>query len=391
MLFVCLAHFTNSYHFLLGKDDAGTWLVTIGMLASPTFVTVSGTVAGFLWTTRRNFFAHLQRRLLDRGVFLLSIGHIILALSGFFTNFGIVNALKRGYITDAIAIAVIIGPWLVTRLSVKSRLLVAATLFVVNWLAILFWAPHLGPAVFFKHYFVGIINPDEFGISFSAFPAIPWFAVYLVGTTIGQTVGKFYVTKDKRKGHALLAKIGVASFSIGVVAKLVAAAVRHYDPAFSVGHPDVMALLSSYQKFPPGPTYLFFFAGAGMLMASFVLEADRRGHARLVLGQLRQLGEASLFVYALQFYLYTVLLRSLHLRYTRLWPIGFIASLGLLALAATLWNSVNGKRFLTVGLTHFLERRVHHSRDQFVPRRDEAVTTAVQLPRPANIPLSHVS
>src|SRR5258705_10577989 len=48
MLFVCLAHFTNSYFFLNGRGDIGSNLVALGMLASPTFGIVSGLVAGCL-------------------------------------------------------------------------------------------------------------------------------------------------------------------------------------------------------------------------------------------------------------------------------------------------------------------------------------------------------
>ena len=48
MLFVCLAHFANAYQFVSGADASGMYLVLIGMVASPTFVIVSGFVAGFL-------------------------------------------------------------------------------------------------------------------------------------------------------------------------------------------------------------------------------------------------------------------------------------------------------------------------------------------------------
>ena len=47
MLFVCLAHFDNAYQ-ALSASTAGSYLVILGMVASPTFVTVSGLVAGFL-------------------------------------------------------------------------------------------------------------------------------------------------------------------------------------------------------------------------------------------------------------------------------------------------------------------------------------------------------
>src|SRR5437899_12729419 len=82
MLFVCLAHFTNSYFFPIGQENIGRNLVAIGMVASPTFVTVSGLVAGFLAVTRRNSFADLRRKLIDRGLFLLVVGHLLLPFAG---------------------------------------------------------------------------------------------------------------------------------------------------------------------------------------------------------------------------------------------------------------------------------------------------------------------
>lgn len=390
MLFVCLAHFANAYHFLLGEDTTGTLLVTIGMIASPTFVTVSGTVAGFLWVTRRSFFPHLRRRLVDRGLFLLLIGHVVLASSGFFAKFGIVQALTRSYITDAIAIAVIVGPWLITRLTIRWRLVLAATIFSLDWLAIVFWAPSEGVAVFVKHYFVGIISPAEFGIAFSAFPAIPWLAVYLIGTTVGEAVGKRYVARDKQGGHLLLAKIGASAFGVGIAGKVVAAFLRHLLPEFAQRHDHAMSLLSSYQKFPPGPTYILFFAGAGMLMVSAVLESDRRGYARMLRNPLRELGEASLFVYAIQFYLYTLLLPSLHLHYSPLWPLVFVASLAILAFAATLWNRASGNRWLTIGVTALLERRASRLDAEYAVLAAEASSPTVQLPPTSTAPLSQV-
>jgi uncharacterized membrane protein len=92
MLFVCLAHFTNVYFFLNGKEDIGIYLVLIGMVASPTFVTVSGLVAGFLAVTRQSSFTRLRLKLIDRGFFLLLVGHLVLSLSGVATGTGFFHA-----------------------------------------------------------------------------------------------------------------------------------------------------------------------------------------------------------------------------------------------------------------------------------------------------------
>jgi hypothetical protein len=368
MLFVCLAHFTNTYFFLNGHDEAGAYLVGIGMIASPTFIAVSGLVAGFLAITRQKSFASLQRKLFDRGLFLLLVGHVILALSGVATGRGFLTAYKVGYITDAIGFAVLLGPWLVTALQPSARIMLAAAVFALNWLAVLFWNPAGSAASLIKHYWVGVVNPADWGTTAGDFALIPWFAAYLVGTTIGERVGRHYLEKNEKRGHLLLVNIGVACIGLALGVKLVLAVLRQTVPVFAQSHPDLLNFLSFYQKFPPGPMYFLFFGGAGMLLVAAVLEAGRRGIQPFLLSQLRQIGLASLFVYVLQYYVYAVALRVLHLPYTQFWPVLLAVSIVFLALAANLWNSVEGNRFLTVGFGPILDWNARRKNDGHASR-----------------------
>src|SRR5437763_5821461 len=105
MFFVCLAHFANSYQIISGASEAGGYLVIVGMVASPTFVTMSGLVAGFLFVTRGSSFTALRYKLIDRGLFLMVVGHAILALSSLLTGHNFGHALRVGYITDVIGFA----------------------------------------------------------------------------------------------------------------------------------------------------------------------------------------------------------------------------------------------------------------------------------------------
>jgi len=359
MLFVCLAHFTNSYFFLNGWKDIGSKLVAIVMLASPTFVTFSGLVAVFLAVTRRSSFVHLRRKLIDRGLFLLLIGHLILSLSGTLTGVGFSHAYRIEYITDAIGFAILIGPWLVVILRPRARLLLAATIFVLNWGAILFWTPGDGISTFAKQYLVGVVNPGRWGDTAGGFAVIPWFVVYLVGTAIGERVGAYYVAKNETSAHLLLAKIGVISVVSTLCIKIALVFAVRSAPGFVATYPTLTHLLSFYQKFPPAPDYLFFFGGAGMLLVAGVLEAGRRGMQPFLLNQLRQIGLASFFVYIVQFYVYVVVLRSLRLPYTPFWPLIFLFSIALLSALASVWNVRGGNRFLTVGVGALLERLGH--------------------------------
>jgi uncharacterized membrane protein len=360
MLFVCLAHFANAYHFTSGADETGGYIVLVGLLASPTFVTVSGIVAGFLAITRSASFPQLRQKLIDRGVFLLLIGHAILALTGFATPRGFAWAYRVGYITDVIGFAVILGPWLVSSMRHRSRLVLAALIFTGSWAAVFFWMPS-GIGAIAKRYLIGAPNLADWTVGY--FPLVPWFAVYLAGTVIGQQLGAHYLAKNLIGGHRFLAKVGAASLGFGIAVKLGIFFLKSAFPAFAETHPTLLFSLSLYQKFPPGPVYLTLFGGAGMLLVAGVLEMARRGLQPFLLNQLRQIGLASLFVYVLQFYLYAVLLRSLRLPYTPFWPLLFVASVALLAIGAGFWNRHDGNRFLTVGIGPYLARRTRRQKE----------------------------
>jgi uncharacterized membrane protein len=368
MVFVCLSHFARYFTLVRAPGQAGAYLALVGMVASPTFVTVSGMVAGFMFSARNRSFPHFRRKLVDRGVFLLLVGHPALALTGALAgqSFSIADSVE--YITDAIAVAVIIGPWLVTALRPRSRIILAVGIFAIDWLAILFWHPSAGAATLAKHYFVGLLNPEDAGVAFVTFPVVPWFAVYLVGTTIGERFGAYYAQEKRRQGHFLLAKIGFASFVFGAAVKFAFVLLKLSIPNFVLAHPNLVPLLSSYQKYPPGLTYISFYAGAGLLLVAAVLEAARRGMQSFLLNQLRQIGQASFFSYVIQFHLYNVLLPRLQLPYTRAWPLLFVISLALLAVAAAAWNSIEGNRFLSVGIGPLLEHRARLRRVKSEPQ-----------------------
>lgn len=362
MLFVCLAHFTNSYFFQNGQERIGGELVAIGMLASPTFVMVSGLVAGFLAVTQRSSFPQFRRKLLDRGLFLLLAGHFVLALSGFGTGTGFVQAYRVEYITDAIGFAILVGPWLVATLAARSRLLLAATIFAFDWGAILLWAPSDGVAALAKQYLLGSVNRGLWEDTAGGFALIPWFAVYLVGTVIGDRVGGYYASKRPRLAHLLLARAGIASVTCALGFRIGSALLRRTAPLFAQAHPTLLHFLSFHQKFPPGPVYLCLFGGAGLLLVAAVLDA---GHivAPWLMNELRELGQASFPVYVVQFYVYGVVLHALRLPYTPFWPLIFLFTLALLVLVATAWNSKEGNRFLSIGIEALLNRAARRRGD----------------------------
>jgi len=361
MLFVCLAHFTDSYFFPIGEEKIGSDLVTIGMVASPTFVIVSGLVAGFLFATRRNSFGDLQRKLFDRGLFLLIIGHLLLAMAGFAAGLRFATAFRAEYITDAIAFAIMLGPWLLKVFGAGRRLSLAAAIFAFDWLAVLFWTPSSGFAILVKTYLIGVVSPDGWGSTAGGFAILPWFSVYLTGTVIGQRIGSYYASDARAAAHLFLARIGATCMALSLTTKAALVLLSRF-PVIAARVSNLLHVVAPYQKFPPGPIYLCFFGGTGILLLAAVLELGRRDHAQVLLKPLRQIGLASFFVYIVQFYLYSVVLRRLRFPYTPLWPLLFIASLALLASLATLWNSKAGNEYLTVGVAALLKRVARNRR-----------------------------
>ena len=75
MLFVLLSHFASVQFAMAADAPLQQSLWRVSMVASPTFVLISGMMMGFLYETRRSSFGPVRDKLVDRALFLLTIGH----------------------------------------------------------------------------------------------------------------------------------------------------------------------------------------------------------------------------------------------------------------------------------------------------------------------------
>jgi uncharacterized membrane protein len=129
MLFVCLAHFTEAYLRTCGKPGLIASLLSVSMLASPTFMLISGMMLGYLHNTKTNSFQRIKLKLIDRGLFLITIAHVII----FFTFVPFMRehyiTLKVTFVTDAFGISMILGVLLAERVSKYYRLLIGILLY----------------------------------------------------------------------------------------------------------------------------------------------------------------------------------------------------------------------------------------------------------------------
>lgn len=370
MLFVCLAHFSGAYLAPRGAEVSGP-LAMVGMIASPTFMMISGVTTGFLGVLYPRSLPRLQRRLLDRGVFTLLVGHFVLALSIAVRSGSLSTAYRLSFITDPIAIAIMIGPRLVGRVR-SARIALSLCLYMMGWSLVFLWQPTSSVGSLLKPYLVGTMVPDSASPFALTFPLLQWLAVYLLGMVLGEHVGRVF-PGDAVNARQPFLRAALISIAAGLALNLSVKALR-LAPSTLIGV-FTAHLASPTQKFPPGPAYLLFFGGWGLLIIWLVLRLEERRGVPMLLQFLQRLGQASLVVYLLQAFVYSSVIRRVTAPYTQWWPVLFLASLAPLGVLATLWCRSDGNRLLSVGITSVLETRAKGSRNSIASNAPHATGT----------------
>jgi uncharacterized membrane protein len=345
MLFVCLSHFGLEYFRAMGDIPERVFAYTVGRVASPTFMLISGITVALLYERRRSDFARLRLTLVDRGIFMLTLGHVLIMLSTIPRQGSLSSSARLGFITDAIGVAILVGPTLVQRIGPAGRALLAAALYVIGVTLTLGWAPDTSSLRVVRYLLVGAFPEAE---PFN-FPLLPWVAVYLVGTAVGQVAAR---AERRAAGGAerTLAWGGVICLSVVIAAKFVAWYLLPSGMGTMTIAGATYDFFSPWQKLPAAPAYLASFGGCGLFLIAAVLWIARRGYAPWFIQASASLGRASLFAFILQFYVYYVGFHLLELPYTRVWPMYFVVSVVVIWVAARWWDSRGYQRYMTVGL-----------------------------------------
>ncbi|MBI3555845.1 MAG: DUF1624 domain-containing protein [Deltaproteobacteria bacterium] len=339
MFFVLLSHFSDHYFALNGATRLHKISYIIGMLASPTFMIISGTMLGFLYQTRRQKFGPIKNRLMERGFFFLVIGHLLtsLALTGADGSF--TRALAYVFITDTIGVCLIMGPAIIGRTSPVLRIFLGLLALFISWAGCVLWIPHELYESTVKEILVGSLAQGNALALNYVFPVLPWFGVYLASTYIGERIGKLASENRFQKIACFLLRLGAGCIATAVI---VFAAAR---AASSSSWCHVLA--SPYQKSPPGPVYLLFYGGLGLLILYFIFRHESSGRIKFYLNITCLLGQTSFFVFMLQYYVYGLFFHMCKLQYTAFWPIYFFASVVAILLCARVWRSKGLNRYLS--------------------------------------------
>jgi uncharacterized membrane protein len=344
MLFVLLSHFSFSY-FPNQTDWTPTVLRMIGMVSSPTFMIINGLLIGFLCRTRRDQFEHLRTAFIDRGLLLLTVGHLLILGShvAWYTT-------RFLSITDTVAVCMIVGPWLAMRFRPGVRLALGLAVYSLSWIVVVSWHPH---QVLFEAVKETLFGTFSSTIYYYAFPVLPWLGLDLAASALGSRLGEYHERGEPAAMQRLLKRTALS----GLVAAVMINLGYHLAKYLSHGSAFVVSLhtwASPFHKDPPAPDYLLFYGALGLLLLSATMHLLERGYVRWLTDRAIALGQTSFVVFMLQFYVYftgLALIRE-HLPFRFAWPVYFAASVALIALIAFAWHRRGFNRYLTVGYRH---------------------------------------
>ncbi|HUQ10634.1 MAG TPA: hypothetical protein VM146_09990 [Steroidobacteraceae bacterium] len=348
MLFSCLAHYAWWIHARYG--DLSATLLGIGMVATPTFLFVSGAMVGMLSATPGE--RDLKSQLFNRGLFLLTVGHLLIALTEAHLNGGLGKTIWGVNVVDEIGLCTLVAAFLLPRLAsfdfcVRLARL-AALVLLAAWLLNLWWLPSDQLTLKVDELLVG--GPVS-GVHFAAHsPIVQHIAIYVLGLPLGHVFAGF--ARQQVPAAVVASRLQrLGAWLLG--SALLLRALRYLiDLAGSLPSPAVDLTLRVTEKIPPSPAYLLFYGGCGLLLVGtlFRLSALPRARVQGMLEWLAVIGRASLFVFILQYFLYWTLPDLLNIHPNALSPVLFVGNVLLMRYVAGLWVALRGNRWLTFGI-----------------------------------------
>ena len=378
MLFVCLAHFADVFFNGASPltDLMSSMSHKIGKVGTPTFVILSGLVLGYLFKSKGEQFEASRLHLVDRALALLIIGHVLI-VACIVTKLGLSVGMRIAIVTDMIALCVILGSLVIKVTPSYSRIILGLSVYVTSWIAVVAWNPEQRLLLMVKAITVGEVPFSSIGTGSAFpfpifFPILPWFAVYILSSCLGERIASLYHNGMKQTAHRSLFKIGGLMLSIGLTLKMIQELFFHFHVLETES--IISALMYPSQKFPPGVSYVLVYGGTGLLLTSFFLWIEASGLLRRVSEAMRTVGQASMGVYTAQFFIYytvfSLLVSHTNLAPLYLWPVYWLASLYLLFKFAQFWNRAGLQSFLSVGYPFLRHPISVYSARQLEPQTD---------------------
>ncbi|MBI3356348.1 MAG: DUF1624 domain-containing protein [Nitrospirae bacterium] len=350
MLLVFVSHFLDEYRLADLPQLSGVveFIAVVCKVATPTFFLVSGIILGYLHRAMGNQFRDLRIHLIDKALFLLTIGHLLIAsFTAAKSSFS--HSVSVGYVTDTLAFCAIGSLLSIPYTRPTTRLWCGIALYLVSWTSWYFWSPGSPIVEVLKGIFLG---PQVDGTIIFYFPLLPWFGVHLIGSYLGEQFSKYKSSELYGQASKILARLSAGAVLVILTVKATYKMLVRVELLTPSGALD--QFVSPYAKYPPGPTYLFFFGGLALLLISALLFAKGAQWFQSPMRSVERLGRNSLLAFLLQYLVYYTVLHWLVTKTSLItpmtaWAFFLLSIFGLVALVSLL-DRHHIRRVWTVGL-----------------------------------------
>ena len=345
MILVCLSHFTWSAVQGLGETRTFGWLLIIGMVASPTFILVSGITLGYMYAGEAEAYRHFVGKLRERGLLLLTAAHLLMIPAFHYMAPTPRHALRVLPITTTIGICLLVGPTAVVHMSRRQRIIFGGVLITLSWL-LLFASPSDSQGTTLDAVRGALIGARGTSWWFYSFPVMPWLGAYLFGSAVGQEVR--VMAQDGRGLRALLLRYAVWLVSLALLIEILVNGLAFARPSNHLLLELSRSAASSLSKVPPSPVYFLTFGAAGLTLTALADLLLDRAWLRPLTDRLGEIGRSSLPVFVVQSYLYYMVELHLLPPGRRSWPLEYLVSLAFVYATARLWLRLGGNRLLVM-------------------------------------------
>jgi hypothetical protein len=289
--------------------------------------------------------------LIDRGLFVLLTGHFLLNLDDLQSVELEQWIFGRVTVTDAIGICLMCAVALY-RLRAGVLAILGLALAFLSWpiaMTQTFESPlarYLGAALF---------DMRSEASAFVDAAVVPYLGVFIVGMALSKASHALLVHGEFRRVAKRLAITGGLALCVVALALMTWFTLKHLD--LTSMDPELSALarkaLDPRSKLPPGPAYLLFYGGCGLLMTAWCLLAKPRVLMGPFVEWASTIGRASLMCFILQDWLLKLvphLFRFDEVASITFWLVYFCGTVAIVHWVASRWDAHRANRFLTLGL-----------------------------------------
>jgi len=350
MLLVFLAHFVEACGRAFPNRGHAFNLVT--RIASPAFVWISGVTLAVLYEKSADWFKRTRDKLIDRALFLLLVCHPLIVGAYLMKVPSWHDALRVVFITDTVALCLVVGVLLMPRLASRPRAALGLALMLASWTLMVLWNPPVnGWAWRIKDTLVGDWRDHWATYNFTP---IPWMGFYLIASAAGAWFVRSRDAGRQRRVGWIAAAVGVGGVAAAKAIEIGWRAAAHLSAVR--GYEAPLALLASPEKVPPTPVYFLRYGGMALILFALVLAASDSVRGQRLVRWAQLFGRCSVATFVLQYYVYCGLIQHLDTPSLRWLPLHFAWTVVLIWLVIRAWEGANGNRFITVGYPRLVQR-----------------------------------